>query len=238
MLASAPGTRVVYEPANVADELFTGEQAALVTLPRSGDPCVKDIVRALSGRLWSPWTDQMNTSHLPRRSVVKDVRALWLVHDVIRQQPEVPVIVLSRHPYDVARSAVELGWCDPQLTAAENFAAEVASWCAAYDAAVQAPVIWVSYEDLCADPQRELRRLREALRDRHPTWEALEIDSIDVGRWSQTNFRHTQSTSREAIPAEWIECAAPVLLASPWSHYYAVDGSTAASLPEVIGGLH
>ena len=235
MLASPLGTRLVYEPANVADDIITGEDAALTELPRTDSPATRDVQRALSGRLWSSWIDQMNHSHLPRRSVVKDVRAMWLLDAVCAQRPAVPVVILTRHPYDIARSVVDLGWCDPSRSPAENFAREVTSWCDAYENARDARACWVSYEDLLSEPRRELARIRAFAAAHHPTWEALDVDRVDVGRWSQTNFRQTSSVSAgAAIPAEWIAAATPRLAASPWSAFYGTDGTVVGSLSDVI----
>ena len=237
MLASPPGTRLVYEPANVADGIITGQEAALTELPRTDSPATGDVLRAMSGRLRSPWTDQMNHSHLPRRSVVKDVRAMWLLGAVRAQRPHVPIIILTRHPYDIARSVVDLGWCDPTRSAADNFAAEVATWCDAYENALDARALWVAYEDLRADPRAQLSRIRAFATHFHPTWEALDVETIDVERWSQTNFRQTTSSSATTpIDAAWIDAATPRLAASPWSAYYGTDGSVVGHLADVIAG--
>ena len=236
MLASPLGTRLIYEPANIADAIVTGEAAALTELPRTGSPATRDILRALSGRLWSSWTDQMNHSHLPRRAVVKDVRAMWLLDAVSAQRPEVPIVVLLRHPYDVARSVVDLGWCDPQRSPADNFAREVALWCDAYDQARDARALWVAYEDLLGDPRAQLMRIRAFAANHHPTWEALDVDQVDVGRWSQTNFRQTTSARSDSpLDPQWIQAAAPRLAASPWSAFYGTDGSVVGQLSDVVG---
>ena len=59
VLASAPGTRLLYEPANVPGALFTGEAAAQVPLPTGPGPELRSIERALRGRVHGAWVDQL-----------------------------------------------------------------------------------------------------------------------------------------------------------------------------------
>ena len=66
--------------------------------------------RILSGRIRHPWIDQVNSKHLVRRRLVKDIRANLILHWMHNHFPEIRIVLLLRHPCAVARSKIAMGW--------------------------------------------------------------------------------------------------------------------------------
>ncbi len=66
----------------------------------------------LAGRIRDPWTDRFNTRLVARRRLIKDIRANLLLGWMRANFPEVPVVLLLRHPCAVAASRLALGWRD------------------------------------------------------------------------------------------------------------------------------
>lgn len=116
IVASMPGTRLLFEPANIRQHLTTyGAQPRLNLLPLSGpgSQLGKDgdmLSKALDGSLRALWMDQMNTTRVATRRVVKDIRTVAILPWLVDSFPEVPMVLLLRHPVAVAHSIIELGW--------------------------------------------------------------------------------------------------------------------------------
>ncbi|HET7480026.1 MAG TPA: sulfotransferase [Rubrobacteraceae bacterium] len=68
--------------------------------------------KILSGGVRSAWTDRFNRSFLARRRLVKDIRANLLLGWLHANFPEMPMVLLLRHPCAVAASRMALGWRD------------------------------------------------------------------------------------------------------------------------------
>jgi hypothetical protein len=66
--------------------------------------------RILSGQIRDVWIDQFNRAHLVRARLVKDIRANLVLRWIRSRFPEIPIILLLRHPCAVARSKLALGW--------------------------------------------------------------------------------------------------------------------------------
>ncbi|GEM_PF-1863305 len=203
MLVSPPGTRLMYEPANVSEGVVTGEQAATTPLPEGAHPATLEVIRALQGgaAFHGAWIDQLNTAHLVRRTVVKDVRAMAIAAEVRRYRPHNPVIVLTRHPFEIARSVVALGWYDP---ASKNpFLDEVEQWCQRHHSVFLSlrdqNVHFVAYEELLNDAKGQLAAIGTYAMAIHPTWRKLNSMAIDVTRPSSTNFRDSSAFG----PTSW-----------------------------------
>jgi hypothetical protein len=178
LLATPPRTRLLYEPANVPDGLFDGAAAAAVPLAEAEGPVSRAVVEALRENPAGAWIDQLNTTALAERRVVKDVRALGVAGDVAAAVPQAPIIVLLRHPFAVAHSAWRLGWTasDDRATA---FRAEVDSWTRLHERALRDERLerayWITYEELNSEPERHLGQLRDWLIEQHPTWSAIDL---------------------------------------------------------------
>jgi len=203
MLAQTTGTRLVYEPANLHDSTFTGELAAASALATGAGPGCDDVVAAMRGTLRHPWVDQFNRSHVVRRTVVKDVRAMGIAGEVAAVLPDSPIVILTRHPIAVARSVVDLGWTsdDDHRVA---FLAQVEQWCEFHVRALADVRLdgakFVTYEALIADPHRRVRSIFEWAATFDPTWRRLDTSQIDVARPSSTDFRGQRDGANSRWP--------------------------------------
>jgi Sulfotransferase family len=206
VLASAPGSRLIYEPANLPGRLFTGEAAALEDLPTGPGEELDAVERALVGRVHGPWVDRLGSGGaLVARRVVKDVRAMGLLGTVAARHPATPVVVLVRHPLAVARSAVALGWSrEPEASVESRLLAEVRRWCRTHADALAVPAasrsLVVSYEHTVSDPGATLERIKQHLVRHHATWRELSVADARLSSPSATDFRGTAGRSA----SEWI----------------------------------
>lgn len=66
--------------------------------------------RILSGRIRNGWTDRFHKRFVYDKRLVKDVRANLLLKWLHANFPEVPIVLLLRHPCAVAASRARLGW--------------------------------------------------------------------------------------------------------------------------------
>ncbi len=72
---------------------------------------LEPVRRALSGELWSRWTDRGGPV-FARRRLVKEVRANLLLGWISANFPELPIVLLLRNPRAVVASRLALGWGD------------------------------------------------------------------------------------------------------------------------------
>lgn len=205
LLASAPASRLIYEPANVPGRIYTGERAATEPLAMAPGPELDAIERALTGRIHGTWVDQLATGHVARRRVVKDVRAMGLLDTVAARHPLTPIIVLVRHPLSVARSVVTLGWTElADRPVDDQVLHEVRRWAAVHAAALRAPAAHrafvVTYEHLALDTDATLDALLGYLGGHHPTWHDLAVDRAQLAVPSATSFRRAMART----PEEWV----------------------------------
>lgn len=232
VIASAPRTRLVYEPVNVPDGIVTGEQAALEVVPTSGSLHVSSVVNSLRGRISNHWVDQLNHTHVPRRTVVKDVRGIELISEVRALAPSTPIIVLLRHPFAIAASVVRLGWFDPQLSPRDAFVEEVARWCTSHQRALASwhatnhegstRTHWTTYEELTGDVAGDtIDTVVDFLISCNDTWRALAGHRHDLARRSATDF----VGDAVAIADEWQSAAYAHLVTSGWDALYDEHGS-------------
>lgn len=138
----------------------------------------------LTGRVRDPWIDARNRALFPSRRLIKEVRAnLWLAW-LRRQFPSIPIVMLMRHPCAVASSRTHEDWATrvPQFLAQRalfedhlepfreliersqtTFEKHVIAWCIHHYVPLRQfsadalPVVF--YEELCARPHDEIRRL-------------------------------------------------------------------------------
>lgn len=145
--------------------------------------------RILTGRVHDRWIDHHNRAVLPKKRLVKDIRAnLWLGW-ATRNWPQMPVVYLVRHPIAVAASALRLGWADgldllleqpklidEHLTSAQvttlrrlddGLARFVARWCVENVVAFRTlgpdRAALIVYEELVERPNDEATRLLSAV---------------------------------------------------------------------------
>jgi hypothetical protein len=137
------------------------------------------------GRIRSWWMSAYNRRCIARRRLIKDVRCLMMIGWIRKHFPEMPVILLLRHPCAVLNSMLQLHWqshaadgflSQPQLMEdhLEPFRADIEAaagdvddnlfaWCANYYVALRQlagqRVFVAFYESLLMDPRTEVARL-------------------------------------------------------------------------------
>jgi sulfotransferase family protein len=142
------------------------------------------VRRVLTGGLRDPWTDRFHRGFLPRRRLIKDVRANLLLGWIRANFPGMPMILLLRHPCAVVASRLALGWKDSLFetmeqedlvedflspietrirAARDDFERHLFLWCIDNYVPLRqfAPgeIHLAFYENLLAHPKEELRRL-------------------------------------------------------------------------------
>ena len=156
--------------------------------PGTDDPALTlPIERILAGRIRDPWTDQHNTRLIANRRLVKDPWSNLMLGWMSRRYPQMPVVLVIRHPCAVVASQLAMGawkWhvdleavlsqrtlvedhLAPHLDvvrAAETvFERHVVLWCIENLVALsqlegrRAHIVF--YEDLCLDPIPQLELL-------------------------------------------------------------------------------
>lgn len=138
----------------------------------------------LTGGLRSAWSDRFNRKHLVRRRLIKDIRANLMLGWMHANFPEVPKILILRHPCAVTHSRLKLGWrnilgdtmeqedlvadflkpFDGDIRRADNpFERSVFLWCIENYVPLlqldQNSVHVLFYEQLCTSPEEEISRL-------------------------------------------------------------------------------
>jgi len=68
--------------------------------------------KILSGRFHNAWTDYYNRRVVSAKRLVKDIRASLFLKWIHRQFPDVPIVLLIRHPFAVVHSRTVLNWHD------------------------------------------------------------------------------------------------------------------------------
>ncbi|MGF1470163.1 MAG: sulfotransferase [Rubrobacteraceae bacterium] len=140
--------------------------------------------KILSGRLRNGWTDRFNRKLVVRRRLIKDIRAGLLLGWLNANFPEMPVVLMLRHPCAVTDSRLKLGWKDilddtmqqqdlvedhlspfvEEIQAARTpFERSVFFWCIENYVALRqlerGAFHLVFYENLCINPEKEIKDL-------------------------------------------------------------------------------
>jgi len=138
----------------------------------------------LSGKIKNKWTDQFNQKVFCQKRMIKDIRANFLLKWLNHNFPEVPIILLFRHPCAVVNSKLHLGWgnhldellAQPELVedflqpfrqeiiaAKTDFEKQIFLWCLENYVPLKqfAPqeIHLAFYENFCKEPKAEIERL-------------------------------------------------------------------------------
>lgn len=138
----------------------------------------------LSGRVKHPWIDRYNRKALVQQRLIKDVRTNLLLKWIKSSFPEIPIILLMRHPCAVASSRLKLGWesrtevylaqgelmsdfLEPFRALIEKttdaFERHILVWCIQNFVPLSqfrnGEILVLYYEHLCVQPESELKRL-------------------------------------------------------------------------------
>ena len=226
VIASDSRTRFVFEPANLRQvPLITtggGDRDPLDLAGPDDDLGVlgQILLDALSGRLKDPWTEKFDRTLWATRRIVKDVDTVPVLPWIAAAAPDVPLILLLRHPIATAHSLVDLGWSrrssdgsflgDSADEKAEALIAEVARWSEAYSWAIRHDacdkVLILTYEATVRDPRRQLDLIRGHLQHSGQAWANWTPNEARFADPSSTTYRRDQASS-----AEWIDS---------WSAHY------------------
>ena len=186
------GFRVMYEPFHsVRVPLLKGwRYRQYLSADNRDRRFLEPAARILGGSVRNGWIDQLNGRFIARKRLIKDIRANLILKWIKRHFPEIPIVLLLRHPCAVAQSKVKLGWethldeflLQPDLVndflapvhdavkgARDVFDRHVVMWCVENWVPLRqfAPgeILVVFYEDLCTR-----------------TWQATESVLSFVGR--------------------------------------------------------
>lgn len=229
LIARSPGYRVMFEPFDPQNVDRLAGWASRQYIGR-GDPgsdfaaAAADIVL---GRVRGTWVDKFNRSSLPRRRLIKAVRANLCLAWLKQRHPHVRVVLLLRHPFAVARSRLSLGWgadldsllaqrdlvdhhladhADTLHNLHSPFARQVAWWVIENLVPLRelhpGDALAIAYEDIKADPAEELRRLADHLGHRLD-----QVDADTLARPSKTTTLN-KSGPADISPRELDEAAA------------------------------
>jgi len=160
-----------YHPPGEANEAFAGRMRTTFT-----------------GKLRDRRTDSRNRKWLCRRRLIKSVRAHLLLNWLHAQYPEVPIILLLRHPCAVADSWQRKGWTvefgelleqtelmagllapfrEQIETTQDPFDRAVLRWCITNYVPVKqfrkGDIHLAFYENFCETPEAEIRRMFDFL---------------------------------------------------------------------------
>lgn len=79
--------------------------------PRQDDPELIELARyVLSGRIRHSWTERFNRKLIADRRLIKDIRANLFLKWLNVHFPEMPIVLMLRHPFAVAHSYAKQGW--------------------------------------------------------------------------------------------------------------------------------
>lgn len=138
----------------------------------------------LSGAIRNKWIDRFNRKMVADKRLIKDIRANHLLGWIKANFPEIPIILLLRHPCAVAYSKMVLDWktqledfldqeelmedlLSPFRTliigAQSDFERHIVHWCVENYVPLRqfrtGDIHLVLYENFCARPEREVARL-------------------------------------------------------------------------------
>jgi hypothetical protein len=104
--------RILFEPFHPqrVHEIQSWSRRQYLRLEDRSERFLAPAHRILSGRIRNAWVDQQNERHLVRRRLVKDIRVNLALGWIRRNFPEIPIVVLLRHPCAVASSRLAAGW--------------------------------------------------------------------------------------------------------------------------------
>ncbi len=106
--------RILFEPfwGRHVPELRSFAEHQYLRSGNSDPRYVEPVARILSGRVRNRWIDHHNTVHLPRKRLVKEIRANNWLGWAADLWPEMAMVFIIRHPMAVASSGDSLGWGD------------------------------------------------------------------------------------------------------------------------------
>ena len=178
--------RVMFEPFHSLeiDRLKHWNYKQYLRVDNDSDRFLKPAAAILGGKIRHPWIDKFNNKLIARKRLIKDIRANLFLKWIKHHFPEIPIILLLRHPCVVANSRRKLKWnchlddllSQPDLltdylqpfqhrleTAADPFDKHVFMWCVENFIPLTqfspGEILVVFYEHLCGNPREEIERI-------------------------------------------------------------------------------
>lgn len=146
----------------------------------------------LSGRIRDKWIDRFNKKRFPAKRLIKDIRAHLFLRWMKNRFPEIPVILLLRHPCAVAHSRLKMGWgihleamlsqqalvddhmqpfMDVIASADTEFEQHILMWCIESYLPLRqfnpGELHILFYEDLCLQPEHAIRGLMNFIGEKY-----------------------------------------------------------------------
>jgi hypothetical protein len=192
ILAADLRARVLFEPFHAERvEDLRGYPRFLYRRPEQDDPRLEAFARrVLSGRIRDPWVDSQVDVLFPHRRVVKEIRACLFLRWLADRFPQVPVLLVIRHPCAVVASRLRLRWdtdrdlqpfLEQDFLVADHLREHLDTIRSASTDVEKHAVVWcvhhlvplrqfrdgglrvIFYEELCRDPAAELAGVFEVL---------------------------------------------------------------------------
>lgn len=226
LLAGAEG-RVLFEPFHAGKiDALKGLSYFPYLRPDDENPQLRSYcLQVFSGVIRHPWVDREITQLRPTFRVIKEIRANLFLRWLYRHFPQVPQLLLVRHPCAVVLSRMQLGWATdsdissflsqppliedhlaPYLDVIHQARSEVEKhaiiWCISYLVPLRqfqpAELNLVFYENLCLQPQSELARIEQTVqRSLSPT------TLMDLSRPSPTTTSSSAVLTGDNQVARW-----------------------------------
>jgi hypothetical protein len=181
--------RVMFEPFNPT-RCQLGDEWKYKQYVGANDsmPVLREVAKnVLLGKIHNTWVDQDNTVLFPNKRLLKDIRTNLCLAWLKKQFPHIKVIFLLRHPLDVAKSRMRIGWGSdlevffkqrslmeshfPQeeeflRSITDPFVKQIAYWAIENIVPLRElsanDATVVAYEDLVAFPDQEITRILES----------------------------------------------------------------------------
>ena len=186
MINSQNDYRIMFEPfhSKKVDLLNGWNYRQYLRCNDRNDRFLRAATRILSGQIRHQWVDQYSEMFYLRKRLIKDIRIQLILHWIKYNFPEIPIILLLRHPCAVASSKLKLGW-DTHLedflvqdelmidflgpfrkdveSARDPFDKHIFMWCIENYVPLNQfdnrDVLVVFYEHLCINPEKEFKRI-------------------------------------------------------------------------------
>ena len=149
---------------------------------------LKPAATILGGKIRDPWIDQFNTKILTNKRLIKDIRINLFLKWIKLNFPEIPIVLLFRHPCAVASSKLVLGWethlddflsndelvidflapYKKDILSAKNpFEKHIFAWCIENYVPLNqfspGEILVIFYENLCLNPTQNMHDISEFL---------------------------------------------------------------------------
>lgn len=178
--------RVMFEPfhAKKIGLLEHFEQFQYLRPDNRSNVYLQPVTAILSGNIRHEWIDRFNKKFIARKRLIKEIRGNLMLKWIQTNFPEIPIVLLLRHPCAVINSRMKLGWqpnparylnqidlvedflkpfCPIIENTSDIFEKYVIHWCVQYLVPLKqfkmGEILVAFYEDLCVEPERELKRI-------------------------------------------------------------------------------